>query len=67
VLAPVSQAPQVLPPPSGFGMNDVAVSPDQTTVIVTMTNQTTVKTDLFVTTDLVNYAPLTTGARPPTF
>jgi hypothetical protein len=64
----LGQAPQVLPPPSGFAVNDVAVSPDQTTVIVAMTNQTTIKTDLFVTTDLVNYAPLTTnGSRSPTF
>jgi hypothetical protein len=59
VVFTLGAAPQVLPPPTGLTMNDLAISADQSTIVVAMTDKTTFLTNLFVTTDLKTYTPLT--------
>jgi hypothetical protein len=69
VVFTLGQAAQLLPPPTGLTINDLAVSVDQSTIVVAMTDKQTFLTNLFVTTDFQTYTPLTqTGhVHTPTF
>jgi hypothetical protein len=69
VLVTLGQPAQMLPPPTGFVINDLTISHDGVTAVVAMTNNSTFKTDLFVTTDFQSYTPLTQngGNHNPAF